>query len=317
MNPLTGLYGAGIALRNKLFDRGIMPALRLQQPVVSIGNLSAGGTGKTPFVIALGELLKERGIQFDVLSRGYGRKTSGVRVVDPNGSASDFGDEPLLIARKLGAPVVVGESRYDAGRNAEQKFKTQMHLLDDGFQHRSLARDFDIVLLAPGDFEDQLLPSGRLREPFSSLRRADVIVVTVVPAGVTAEHSRLRDKLVWRITREISLAGVASSPVAFCGLARPDQFFAQVRSSGVTPAAEAIFRDHRAYDKRDIERLLAMQRELGAGGFLTTEKDAINLGPLAADLKPLTIAGLRLALDRPSELVDTIVTRIAERKPRS
>jgi tetraacyldisaccharide 4'-kinase len=85
----------------------------------------------------------------------------------------------------------------------------------------------------------------------------------------------------------------------------------------VTPAAEAIFRDHRAYDKRDIERLLAMQRELGAGGFLTTEKDAINLGPLAADLKPLTIAGLRLALDRPSELVDTIVTRIAERKPRS
>jgi tetraacyldisaccharide 4'-kinase len=314
MNPVTGLYGAGIALRNKLFDRGILSALRLQQPVVSIGNLSAGGTGKTPFVIALGELLKKRGIQFDVLSRGYGRKTRGVRVVDPNGSAFDFGDEPLLIARKLGVPVVVGESRYDAGRTAEQKFQTQMHFLDDGFQHRSLARAFDIVLLAASDFEDRLLPSGRLREPFSSLRRADAIVL---PAGLITEHSRLRDKLVWRITREMSLADAASSPVAFCGLARPDQFFAQVRATGVTPAAEVIFRDHHGYDQRDIERLLAMQRELRAGGFLTTEKDVINLGPLEADLKPLTIASLRLALDRPAELVDTILARIAERKPRS
>jgi tetraacyldisaccharide 4'-kinase len=314
MNPLTGLYGAGIALRNKLFDRGVRPALLLQQPVVSIGNLSTGGTGKTPFVIALGELLKERGILFDVLSRGYGRRTRGVRVVDPNGSASDFGDEPLLIARKLGVPVVVGERRYDAGRTAEQKFQTQMHLLDDGFQHRSLARAFDIVLLVPGDFGDQLLPSGRLREPISSLRRADAIVL---PAGLDTEDSRLGDKLVWRITREITLADASPSPVAFCGLARPDQFFAQVRATGVTPAAEVIFRDHHAYDRRDMERLLAMRRELGAGGFLTTEKDAINLGPLRAGLEPLTIASLRLALDRPNELVDTILTRIAERKPRS
>src|SRR6266446_6492256 len=167
MNPLTGLYGAGIALRNKLFDRGLRLVLRLEQPVVSIGNLSVGGAGKTPFVIALGELLKERGIPFDVLSRGYGRKTRGVLVVDPDGSASDFGDEPLLIARKLAVPVIVGE----------QKFQTQLHLLDDGFQHRSLARDFDIVLMASGDFEDRLLPSGRLREPLSSLERADAIVL--------------------------------------------------------------------------------------------------------------------------------------------
>ena len=103
MNPLTGLYGAGIALRNKLFDRGLLLVLRLERPVVSVGNLSAGGAGKTPFVIALGELLKERGIPFDVLSRGYGRKTRSVLVVDPGGSASDFGDEPLLISRKLAA----------------------------------------------------------------------------------------------------------------------------------------------------------------------------------------------------------------------
>ena len=177
MNPLSGLYGAGIALRNTLFDRGVLAAHYLERPVVSVGNLSSGGTGKTPFVIALGELLKARGTSFDVLSRGYGRKTRGVLVVDHAGKASDYGDEPLLIARSLGVPVVVGESRYAAGRIAEEKFPTEMHLLDDGFQHRSLARDFDIVLIGEGDFEDRLLPVGRLREPISSLRRADTIVV--------------------------------------------------------------------------------------------------------------------------------------------
>lgn len=314
MNPLTGLYGAGIALRNTLFDRGVLSALRLEQPVVSVGNLSAGGSGKTPFVIALGELLKERGIRFDVLSRGYRRKTRGVLVVDPNGSASDFGDEPLLIARRLAVPVIVGESRYEAGRVAEQKFPTQLHLLDDGFQHRSLARDFDIVLMAPGDFEERLLPAGRLREPLSSLRRADAIVL---PQGLAAEHSRLREKPICRMTREISLSGVPPSPVVFCGLARPDQFFAQVRAAGVTPTAEVVFRDHHAYDKGDIQRLLTMRSELGAGGFLTTEKDLVNLGPLRADLEPLAVAALQLTLDRPADLVDTILARIGERKPRS
>ena len=115
MNPLAGLYGAATALRNTLFDRGLLASRRLEQPVVSVGNLSVGGSGKTPFVIALGELLQARGIRFDVLSRGYGRKTRSVLVVEPNGNAADFGDEPLLIARRLGVPVIVGESRYAGG----------------------------------------------------------------------------------------------------------------------------------------------------------------------------------------------------------
>jgi tetraacyldisaccharide 4'-kinase len=287
-------------------------------------------------------LLKERGIPFDVLSRGYGRKTRGVLVVDPDGSASDFGDEPLLIARRLAVPVIVGESRHEAGRVAERKFQTQLHLLDDGFQHRSLARDFDIVLMASGDFQDRLLPSGHLREPLSSLQRADAIAL---PQDLATEHSGLREKPVWRMTREMYVTGsdltspfregtasavpnarpqsagfgpaVPPSPVTFCGLARPKQFFAQVRAAGVVPAAEVIFRDHHAYSKGDIQRLLTMRHKLGAGGFLTTEKDAINLGPLRADLEPLTIASLKLMLDCPAEVIGTILARIAERKPRS
>ena len=314
MNPLTGLYGAATALRNTLFDRGVLPSRRLERPVVSVGNLSAGGSGKTPFVIALGELLKARGIRFDVLSRGYGRKTRGVLVVGTDGNAADFGDEPLLIARRLGVPVIVGESRYEAGRVAERKFQPQLHILDDGFQHRSLARDFDIVLMTERDFDDRLLPSGRLREPLSSLRRADAIVL---PAGLAVDHPALRQKLIWRIERELVLPNLPSAPVVFCGIARPEQFFAQVRAAGITPAAEVIFRDHHAYDRDDIQALIGARRDLQAGGFLTTEKDAINLGPEQRCLEPLAIAELRLTLDRPTDVMDVILARIREGKPRS
>jgi len=314
MNPLTGLYGAASALRNTLFDRGTLSPRRLERPVVSVGNLSTGGTGKTPFVIAVGELLKERGIRFDVLSRGYRRKTRGVSIVGPAGSARDFGDEPLLIARRLEIPVVVGASRYEAGRIAEQNFPSQLHILDDGFQHRSLARDFDIVLMAAKDFDDRLLPSGRLREPLSSLSRADAIVV---PHDLTTDHPILQGKLLWRMQRELVISAAPPAPIAFCGIARPEQFFAQLRAAGITPAAEVSFRDHHAYDRGDVQRLRAKQRELGAVGFITTEKDVVNLGALRSELEPLSTAGLKLTLDRPADIVDTILTRIRDRKPRS
>ena len=329
MNPFTGLYGAATALRNTLFDRGFLSSRRLEQPVVSVGNLSVGGSGKTPFVIALGKLLKARGILFDVLSRGYGRKTRGVLVVETDGNAADFGDEPLLIARRLGVPVIVGESRYAAGRVAEQKFQSQLHILDDGFQHRSLARDFDIVLMTERDFDDRVLPLGRLREPLSSLQRADAIVLPGDFSGqnfsvheLTIESLARQGKLIWRMTREISMPAASPAPIVFCGIARPRQFFTQVRASGIAPVAEVEFRDHHAYDESDIERLLAMRGKLAAGGFLTTEKDVVNLGPLQTELDPLTVAALSLTVERPDEVVNallarTIFARIADQKPRS
>ena len=311
MNPLTELYGAATALRNTLFDRGVLPSRRLERPVVSVGNLSVGGSGKTPFVIALGELLKARGIRFDVLSRGYGRKNRGVRIVEVDGNAADFGDEPLLIARRLGVPVIVGESRYDAGRVAERKFQSQLHILDDGFQHRSLARDFDIVLMTECDFDDRLLPSGRLREPISSLQRADAIML---PRDFSAQNSAIetlarQGKYIWRMRREIVMPSALVVPIVFCGIARPQQFFAQVRAAGITPAAEIEFRDHHSYDRNDIARLLAMRGNLGAGGLLTTEKDAVNLGSLQADLNPLVVAALSLTLHHPADVVDAILAK--------
>jgi tetraacyldisaccharide 4'-kinase len=316
MNPLTALYGAATALRNTLYDRSLLSSRQLERPVVSVGNLSVGGSGKTPFVIALGERLKARGIRFDVLARGYRRKTRGVLVVETNGNAADFGDEPLLIAGRLGVPVVVGESRYDAGRIAEQKFDSQLHVLDDGFQHRSLARDFDIILMTERDFDDRMLPSGRLREPLSSLQRADAIVLPQNFPGknfsvhdLTIESLARQGKFIWSVKREFAAPDAPAEPIVFCGIARPRQFFAQVRAAGITPAAEVEFRDHHAYNRSDIERLLALQGTLGAGGFLTTEKDAINLGLLQAELDPLAVGALSLTLEHPTDIVDAILAR--------
>lgn len=314
MNPLTGLYGGVSALRNILYDTGVVASRRLQRPVISVGNLCAGGTGKTPFVIALGQLLQNRGVSFDVLSRGYRRRTRGVLAVEPDGKATDFGDEPLLIARRLRVPVVVGESRYQAGRLAEERYQSQLHILDDGFQHRSLGRDFDIVLMTAEDFRDRLLPSGRLREPLSSLDRADAVVL---PNGVDVDHPALREKLVWRADRKIAIPGQLATPILFCGIARPERFFAQVRATGITPAAEMAFDDHHEYDQNDLTHLLGMRAKVKADGFLTTEKDAMNLGTLQGSLTPLTVAVLNLTLEHPADVVDTILARITQRKPRS
>ena len=311
MNLLSSIYGWGVTARNAAYYRGICSVRSLQGPVVSIGNISVGGSGKTPFVLMLGELLKQRGIPFDILSRGYGRQTHGVALVDPAGTAPEFGDEPLLIARRLQVPVVVGESRYQAGLFAERKFGPQLHLLDDGFQHRSLAREFDIVLLTPEDARDTLLPSGRLREPLESLARADVVVL---PSDTATEEFPIDGKKVWRITRGISPRRMPERPIVFCGIARPQNFFAQLRAVETCPAAEAIYRDHHSYSIDDIEELLELGRRSHADGFVTTEKDLVNLGTLAARLAPLTAVPVKLELKDAGHAIDTMLGIIQERK---
>jgi tetraacyldisaccharide 4'-kinase len=311
LNPLSGIYGGAVRARNEFYDRGLLRARRLQGPVVCVGNLSAGGSGKTPFVILLGELLKARGIDFDVLSRGYGRRSRGVRLVDPAGLPREFGDEPLLIARKLQVPVVVGEDRYDAGRFAESKFGAQLHLLDDGFQHRALARDFDIVLVTPQDANDRLLPSGRLREPLHSLRRADAIVLA---SGASAESFSIAGKLIWRVRRGIVPVNVPPRPLVFCGIARPENFVLQLRAANIEPVAEAFYRDHHAYSEKDIRDLRELKQRSEAGGFVTTEKDAVNLGGYLSALAPLAVVPVKMELSDAANAVDTMLHKIAERK---
>jgi len=314
VNPFATIYGQIVGARNALYARGVLPTHRLQGGVISVGNLSVGGSGKTPFIMLLGELLKSRGIKFDVLSRGYGRKSRGVLLVHPAGSPQDFGDEPLLIARRLQAPVIVGEDRFEAGRLAESRFGVQLHLLDDGFQHRGLARDFDIVLVTPQDAHEPLLPAGRLREPLASLRRADAVVLT---SGASPEAFPLDGSVVWRVRRGIAPQNVPPRPVVFCGIARPQNFVLQLRAANLDPVAEAFYRDHHAYDEKDIRELLRLKQQSDAGGFVTTEKDAINLGGFLSALQPLAVVPVKMELADAANAVDTMLRTIEERKRRA
>jgi tetraacyldisaccharide 4'-kinase len=313
-NPLSGLYGGLVGARNALYNRRLLPAHALQGPVISVGNISTGGSGKTPFVILLGELLKARGIRFDVLSRGYGRKSRGVLLVDPGGLPREFGDEPLLIARRLQVPVVVGENRHEAGRFAELRFGSQFHLLDDGFQHRGLARDFDIVLVTPEDARDCMLPAGRLREPLGSLQRANAVVLS---SGASPESFPLAGKTVWRVRRGIVAQGIPQRPLVFCGIARPQNLLLQLRAAGVDPVAEAFFRDHHSYTENEIRDLLRLQQRSEAGGFVTTEKDAVNLGPYITALAPLAVVRVRMELADAQNAVDAMLRVIEERRHHS
>ena len=198
-----------------------------------------------------------------------------------------------------------------AGLFAEKSFGPQLHLLDDGFQHRALARDFDIVLVTPEDARDRLLPAGRLREPLASLSRADAVVLT---SGASPELFPLNGKLVWRVRRGISLTNVPARPVVFCGIARPQNFLLQLRTAGIEPVAQALFRDHHAYTEQDIQDLLKLRQQSEAEGFVTTEKDAINLGGYLDALQPLAVIPVKMELVDAANAVDTMLRMIAERR---
>lgn len=340
MNPLSATFAAVVAMRNWLYDRRAIAIQKLARPVVSVGNISVGGSGKTPVVIALGELLKARAIDFDVISRGYGRESQEIAIVDPAGSPRQYGDEPLLIARELQVPVVVGANRYQAGLLAERTSRSKLHLLDDAFQHRQLHRDFDIVVLSAADLTGTLLPVGRLREPVSSLRRADAIVSDLGeseameaasimssrkagPAEIAATAMKTEETQaaplcalpgeMWRIERSVYLGEVPKKPIAFCGIARPHQFFRQLQDFGLELAETVTFRDHNRYTEPDLQRLRRAQLRTGADAFVTTEKDAVNLGNLAHGLKPLHIAQLRLTVREPEQVMSTLLNTLERR----
>ncbi len=325
--PLAPLYRAGLAWREVGLARGWKRVRRLQDPVISIGNLSTGGSGKTPLAITLAKLLRARGVRVDVLSRGYGRTSTERARVDPNGAAEKYGDEPLLIAFATGVPVYVAPQRYDAGLLAEadaeasvrdESDATQVaraHILDDGFQHRQLHRDIDILLLNRDDWRDTLLPAGNLRETLHAARRASVIAIPAHDAGLESELHRWGwTGPVWRLHRRMEIPHIDGSVLAFCGIARPEQFFAGLENAGVNVAARKAFRDHHRYTRDDIKTLLATARSAKAAALITTEKDAVRLGPLVlafpSDL-PLVTANLHTEIEEPDAAVDWLITCLA------
>jgi tetraacyldisaccharide 4'-kinase len=325
--PLAPVYGAALAIKRRLFQWGWLKQRRLENPVISVGSVSAGGAGKTPMVLMLARALRHRGYAVRILTRGYKRSSNATTQVEPFDDAAVHGDEPVLLAQRSGVPVYVGADRHEAGLMAEQhepSAKLIVHLLDDGFQHRRLARDVDIVLLTQADVEDTLLPAGNLREPLATVAEADIVVLREEEAdslrSVVAGLSRPdRTPLIWVIRRTLSLGeggdvALPSRPFAFCGIARPESFTKMLAAQGYEPMETMIFSDHHAYDENDIQRLLESARQVEANGFVTTEKDAVKLTPILRDrleiLGPLIVARLSVELLEEQESLSQLVAMV-------
>ena len=295
---LSRLYDEAAWRRRRWYARRPEARRRLARPVVSVGALAAGGSGKTPLVAWLARMLVEMGERPAILSRGYGRAdpAEGAAVIrdfrQVAGRLAVAGDEPWMLARALdGVAVVVAEDRHLAGRLAETRLGATVHLLDDGFQHFQLERGTDLVLLSAADLDDpRVLPAGRLRERLATARHADAIVLVDVPADRRARvQTGLHPARLFHARRGTGAARVrqpvgetrALEPgarvAAVAGVARPERFFDDVRAAGFDVVHALAFSDHHRYARRDVDRLGAEARRAGAEAIVTTDKDFVRL----------------------------------------
>lgn len=302
----SGIYGRAVLARRRLIEARPSSRLRLGAPVVSIGNLSVGGSGKTPFTAWLAARLAKAGHRPSILSRGYRRTAPSEEVVivsDGTRVRADLasaGDEPLMLALAVpAAAVVVCADRHRAGRAAEADLGCTVHLLDDGFQHLRLERDVDLVLLDGSDLDDRPLPAGRLREPLAALRSADAILWTGEPARAADVAARTGVGTVFPMRRvagplegDAGVPGTGEPVLALAAVARPSRFFEALEETAVDVRARLAFRDHHPYTAEDVERIRTAARDCGASWVVTTEKDLVRLRPLGA--LPFRLAWRRL-----------------------
>jgi tetraacyldisaccharide 4'-kinase len=329
---LAAAYGLLARTRAAAYQQGWLRARRLPARVAVVGNLTVGGSGKTPLAQWLAQRLRADGCRVALLSRGYGARRRGPMTVVSRGdgpleSAAAAGDEPYWLAQNLpGVPVLIGPDRFSVGTRAIQEFGATHLVLDDGFQHLQLCRDADVVLVdgrRPWDRE-ALLPRGRLREPWSALNRASVIIVNKVSRP---EPDRLAWLRPWNPQAPVFFARYlpaglfsldrepvsgAEPALAFAGLAEPEYFFALLGSS-VELVERLAFPDHYRYTPADLQDLARRAERAGAGRLITTEKDAARLAGLPRPALPVQV--LKVALDffgQEAECYAAIAARLAE-----
>jgi len=328
------LYGLGAGWRRRLFARGWLRTQKLPAPVVSVGNLTVGGTGKTPVVACLARLFQDRGQRVAILSRGYGGHSRQVACISDGRNIytkpPDAGEEPYWLARTLpGVAVYTGGCRYAAGLAAWRELKPDLFVLDDGFQHFQLHRDLNLVLLdAAAPFGNgYLLPRGPLREPLTALAAAQCLILTrFEPSRHQAQLAAIRaafpDKPVLTasilpVSATTYPGGQAEAPaalnrrglMAFAGLARPEVFTATLKALGADLKGFQVFPDHHAYNDAELDRLTAAARSLGAEGLVTTGKDWARLGERWDGELPLWVLEVEARLGD-AEPVLTLLDRI-------
>lgn len=330
--PVAWGYASILRLRTLLYRSGMAKSYRLPRPVVSIGNITVGGTGKTPVTAFIARQLLAQGYRVAVLSRGYGGSLEGQTCVVSDGAtvmlrAAECGDEPYLLASTVpGLMVVIGTDRYAAGQLAMQQLAPDIFLLDDGFQHLRLQRDLNILLL---DFARPYgnglsLPAGILREPRSAVRRADLILFTRAPEGAiipdtgsipgsVARHT-IVDLLPLNSRTPEAFSRYHGRPaLAFAGIADPDNFFAGLRARGLHLVRTISFPDHVSYTGERWSEIVEAVRSSGAEVLITTEKDGVKLGGLTREYAARTLlARLELTLDNPLQL-NNLLTDVLRR----
>ncbi len=304
LSPLSALYRAVTQTRLAAYNRGLLPITKLAAPVISIGNLTTGGTGKTPLVEWVCRMLARKQRRVCILTRGYGRPNPASRVIVSDGStvltnAAEAGDEPFLLAQNLKglAAVISDPNRIAAGEWALNNLGVEVFVLDDGFQHLALARDLNILTIDATDpwGGGKLLPAGRLREPRSGLTRADCVVVTRADqsdelVSLEAEIQKLigsrpvvtSEMIVKGISRMNSgrleeLVSLPQPAAAFCAVGNPESFFELLRRGGIDPVSARTFPDHHQYTQAEVDSLIRESREGGAQSVITTAKDAVKL----------------------------------------
>jgi len=329
--PIGILYGIIMQIRNWFYDWGIFKSVSFDVPVVSVGNITAGGTGKTPFTIFLAGQLAGQFKKIAIVSRGYGRESRGVQLVAADGQlylhATEAGDEPFLIAQSLpGAIVIVSEERAEGIRFALNKFQADLIILDDAFQHRSVKRDLDILLInAKDSWQGNFpIPGGTLREFKFNHKRAGLIVFTntdansdlpFIPASKPffTSNPRLKDV----IDLENKVIGKiedfqTKKVLAFAGIAHPDNFFSSLETQNVNPISTVAFRDHYSFKNSDIDRLVQQADKAGTEALLCTEKDLVKIQKLQKTGTEFSILAVRLGLyiDQPGKLIAKVVDSI-------
>ena len=334
---LSALYAWGAARRRRWYERHPEARRRLSRPVVSVGALAAGGSGKTPVAALVAELLRDAGERPAVLSRGYRRRTRERAVIvvrEPDGVRADVdaaGDEPRMLAERLdGVSVVVGRDRYLAGRLAETRLGATVHVLDDGFQHLGLARDLDLVLVRADDLRQPTFPAGRLREGPEAARRADALIVEAPGTVAAAAVADGFGASTW-FRQHRSLGGLhplagpgagarTASPgrvLAVAGIAAPDRFAEALAAAGYEVAAALAFADHHRFTPADVRRIAGLAAAHDAGLVVTTEKDAVRLAPLAPFDFAVAAVRLRVSVEPADRFRAWLLERVAAAGGRS
>ena len=319
--PLSLLYGAVTRTRLSLYRRGTFQTTKLDRPVISIGNITTGGTGKTPLVECVAKTIATRGKKVCILTRGYGRKDPHLQVIVSDGygvlaSPVEAGDEPYLLATRLAglSAVISSADRIAAAREAIKDFGSECFVLDDGFQHLRLARDLNIVTIDATNpwGGGRLLPHGRLRESMDGMSRADCVVLT--RCDLVRSVDDLREDVL-RLTggkpvfqSQMRMVRVAplknggaplSAPArvgAFCAVGNPGSFFESLRRAGFEIAIEKSFPDHHVYSQEEIDAVIHSASTVGADVLVTTAKDAVKLKTLAFSI-PCYVAEIEIAIE--------------------